>query len=320
MRTIYVLLISAGLVVVLESTFFALRLMVRRRSLEVAARLRALAAADAAYQGLLRRGRLSNSPGLAAVLRRIPLALRTERLLESADSELTVARLWGYSGLGAGAALVLGVALHLLLPIAVVLVVVGVLVPTALVWAAAARRSRKLSEQLPEALDMMSRSLRAGHAISAAFQMVATEMPSPVNLEFGRAFEEQRLGRSLDSAILHMTERSPNNRDIKIFAVSAVIQRETGGNFSEILQGIAETIRARYRFEGKLRAITAEGRASGFILSVLPIVFAALLLLVNPGYLTPLFADRSGHYIILYALLTWAAGVLWLYRLTKVAL
>jgi tight adherence protein B len=165
---------------------------------------------------------------------------------------------------------------------------------------------------------MMARSLRAGHAISGALELVATEMPRPVGLEFARVFEEQRLGLPLEEAIVHMTKRLPANRDVKIVAVSVIIQRETGGNMAEILTGIAETIRARYRFEGKLRGITAEGRASALVLGLLPLAFAALLQFIHPRYLDPLFDSPTGRLALGYAIVSWGLGLLVLHRMAKV--
>jgi tight adherence protein B len=117
--------------------------------------------------------------------------------------------------------------------------------------------------------------------------------------------------------IVQMTERAPANRDLKIFAVSALIQRETGGNLAEILGNIAETIRARYRFYGKLRALTAEGRASAVVLGALPIVVAAVLRVLNPRYFG-LFLSPGGQFIVLFAVVMWLVGVVWLVSLTKV--
>jgi tight adherence protein B len=227
-----------------------------------------------------------------------------------------VAQLFAWSILAAMAGAVGGSALRLG-ALALLTTAVGLGVPTTLLLLARDRRSRRLSEQLPEALDMMARSLRAGHALTAAFEVVASEMPEPVAVEFGRAFESQKLGLSAERAIAQMTERVPSNRDLKIFAVSSAIQRETGGNMAEILGNIAETIRARYKFYGKLRALTAEGRASAAILGALPIVVSLLLRVVNPGYLVPLFTTPGGHGILALAAALWASGLFWLYRLTQ---
>ncbi len=320
MRTLFVIALSLGLVVALEALYYGARSVFRRRSQELKRRLQALGQTGGGESNLLRRGRFASSPVLDSMLRAMPLARRTERFLESTDSQLSVAQLWGYSAALTGGVLAATIALRLAFLPMLILVAGAALTPTVLLLVAADRRSRKLSEQLPEALDMMSRSLRAGHAISAALKMVATEMPEPVSVEFGRVFEEQRLGLALEQAILHMTLRAPRNRDLKIFAVSTIIQRETGGNLAELLAGIAETIRARYRFQGKLRALTAEGRASGLILALLPLVFVLVLQVLNPRYFVPLLTEPAGHAIVAYAFASWVAGILWLYRLTKVDL
>jgi len=320
MRSLFILLLSLALVAGLEAAYYGVRYLFERRSEELRRRLQALGQSGGLESSLLRRGRLAAAPTLDALLRAIRPARWAERLLESADSRLTVAQLWTYSGLAAIAALLLAMALRLPALPGLALVVGAGSAPTLLLSGAAERRARKLSEQLPEALDMMARSLRAGHAIGAAFQMVAGEMPEPVSVEFGRAFEEQRLGLPLEQAIMHMVDRSPRNRDLKILAISTIIQKETGGNLAGLLSGIAETIRARYRFQGKVRSLTAEGRASGFVLALLPIVFVVALQTLNPGYFAPLFTERLGNLILLYAATTWIGGVLWLYRLTKVDL
>lgn len=319
MTTLYILAVAAGVVVALEGLFHGVRLLARHRSEELRRRVQGVAS-TAPPEALLKRGRIAEHPAVGQFLRSIPFAVRTERLLEAAASHLTVARLWGYSL----ALLLIAALASLLLRLAfvptLVLVLVAPALPTALLLAAAHRRSRAISEQLPDALDMMARSLRAGHATSSALQMVATEMPEPVNVEFARAFEEQRLGLPLEEAIANISLRMPNNRDLKIFAVSAIVQKQTGGNLAEVLGSIADTIRARYRFEGKLRGLTAEGRASALILALLPLAFVAILQFMNRGYLSPLLQPGYGRLILFYAVCSWAIGLVWLYRLTKVDL
>ncbi len=121
----------------------------------------------------------------------------------------------------------------------------------------------------------------------------------------------------MEQAIVQMTERAPGNRDLRIFAVSTLIQQETGGNLAEMLGNIAETIRARYRFYGKLRALTAEGRASGLVLAALPFVTIGAMRVVNPGYIA-LFWEDGGRGALVLAVALWLLGVAWLVRLTKV--
>jgi tight adherence protein B len=180
------------------------------------------------------------------------------------------------------------------------------------------RRSQKLSEQLPEALDMIVRSLRAGHGVSAGFKLVATEMPVPIAVEFGRCFEEQNVGVEFRVAVENMTKRVPQNLDLRIFAVSVVIQHETGGNLVEILEQIAGMLRERFKFYGKLRALTAEGRVSGIVLGSLPFVSAVLISILNPEYLVPLFVDPIGRMVLFAGVVSWVLGFLWLRTLAQV--
>jgi tight adherence protein B len=319
MRTAFIIALSIALVVALEATYYGVRFVLRRKSEELRRRMQALAKGEA-DSTLLRKGRFAANAELDSWLRTVALARRAERLLESADSRLDVARLCAYSCAIAVGTVVVSIVLHFSFAPMLALTVGGASLPTLLLVVAADRRALKISEQLPEALDMMSRSLRAGHATSVAFQMVATEMPDPVSVEFGRAFEEQRLGLPLEQAIVHMTERAAKNRDLKIFATSLILQKETGGNLAELLAGLADTIRARYRFQGKVRALTAEGRASGLVLALIPLGFVAALQVLNPGYFKPLMEQPVGHTIVLYAVMAWVGGVVWLHRLTKVDL
>ncbi|BDG01209.1 type II secretion system F family protein [Anaeromyxobacter oryzae] len=318
MRQLLVILFCVIGIGVLEGTRQLVRWSRERRRDELKRRLEAVAGdRSGAGATLLRRDRLAATPWLDALLRHVPLAIRAEKLLSQADSRLTVAQLFSLTALALCAGVAVAAVLRLGLLLGVMFGLASTAVPYLLLVLARTSRSRKLSEQLPEALDMMSRSLRAGHALTSAFQIVATEMPDPVSIEFGRAFESQRLGLPVHSAIVQMTERAPGNRDLKIFAVSAVIQRETGGNLAEILGNIAETIRARYRFYGKLRALTAEGRASGIILGALPILMALILRIVNPTYFLVLLSP-TGQLILAFAAGMWLIGVVWLVMLTRV--
>jgi tight adherence protein B len=232
---------------------------------------------------------------------------------------ITVARLLTYCGLAAGGAAIAG-ALLSGMGLALFLGALGAVVPLLIALLARERRNAKLSEQLPEALDMMARSLRAGHSLASAFKMVATELPAPISVEFGRAFEEQNLGMPFESAVIQMTKRAPDNRELKIFAVSVILQKETGGNLVEIAEGLAELVRQRYRFYGKVRTLTAEGRLSSYVLGALPILTGGFLAASNPAYISLLVTNRTGHFFLGYAVITWIVGFLWMRRMAKVTL
>ncbi len=117
-----------------------------------------------------------------------------------------------------------------------------------------------------------------------------------------------------------MTRRAPDNQDLKIFALSVIVQKETGGNLVEIIEKIADTVRARYRFQGKLAGLTAEGRMSSYIVGALPFLTLVFMLFANRPYVMPLFTTEPGHYILGVALFTWTLGFLWMKSMTKVTI
>lgn len=318
MTLVLAILGSIALIAAIEGVRSAVRFLSERRTAQLQRRLQSLGHPEDADRDLLRRGRFARTAWLDAALRAFAPAQRAERLLEQASSSLTVAQLAGFSAALGGTALFLLLALGREPPLAFTGMATAAVMPLAWLAVVRGRRSRRLSEQLPEALATMARSLRAGHALTTSFEVVATEMPEPVSLEFARAFEEQRLGLPFEQAVMSMMARSPSNGDLKIFAVSTVIQKETGGNLAEILDNIAATIRDRYRFYGKLRTLTAEGRASGIILGILPFLVALLMNFLNPSYLATLLETPMGRGILAYAVASWLVGLTWMMRMTRV--
>ncbi len=314
MRAALILFVSLALVGLLEGAFQLYRFLSGRRQGELRRRL-GTAGPVQVDSLLLRQGRFASLPGLDGWLSSLRWARRIEHLLEQADSRMTVAQLCGFSMLGAVAGGLASFWIGMIPGLAVA--AAGTLAPVLLLVEARERRSRKLSQQLPEALDMMARSLRAGHALSAAFELASTEMPEPISVEFARAFEEQRLGMPLDRVVLEMAARAPRNGDLKIFAVSTVIQRETGGNLAEILEGIGHTIRERYRLFGKVRALTAEARASAWLVSLMPLALFLFLTLTQPDYSKVLFTEPMGRALLAAGIGAWVIGVIWFARLTR---
>jgi tight adherence protein B len=318
MRAVFFALVLLVGVALVEGVYFTIAYLFARRDEELKRRLQSLGGTDRVNVSLLRQRKLSNVPTLDALLRSISPLERLESLMEQADLPITVARLITYSTALGIAALTLSLALRASLGVAFLLGGFALLVPVFYVLYLRERRNSRLSEQLPDALDMMGRSLQAGHALTTSFRLVAAEMPEPVSMEFGRAYEEQSLGLAFERTILNMTSRCPQNPDLKIFAVSVIVQKETGGNLVEILDKIASTIRERYRFFGKLKALTAEGRVSAMILGALPIVMALFMWATNPGYAQMLVSEPVGRKFLIYAIVSWVLGNLWMRRMAKV--
>jgi tight adherence protein B len=179
-------------------------------------------------------------------------------------------------------------------------------------------RNIAISELLPDALDLIGRSLQAGHGVSDAFRLVGEELPMPIARELGQVYEQHNLGRDFRECMRELAGRNPQNFDLKIFVSSVLLQRETGGNLIEILDNIAATIRARFVFQAKVRGLTAEARLSSFILGALPFVVAGGLAVLRPGYLSVLVEDDLGQRMLLVCAMLFAAGVLLMRRMAQV--
>jgi len=306
-------------VILIEAFVYTMRYLGDRRKDELKRRLSNLGSGTGgpALSGVLRMGKLAANPAIDAMLRTLSVAARMESLLEQTELEMTVAQLLAYMTGGALVGLAIGVLGSGGITLVLMPLVFGLL-PLFFVMFKRNQRSTRLSQQLPDALEMMARSLRAGHALSSAFKMVATEMPTPVSIEFGRAFESQELGMPFEKAVADMTRRAPDNQDLKIFALSVIVQKETGGNLVEIIEKIADTVRGREKFQGKLRGLTAEGRMSSYIVGGLPFVSLLFMLVSNRPYLMGLFNEDLGHYILGYGIITWSLGFMWMRKMIKV--
>ncbi len=193
-------------------------------------------------------------------------------------------------------------------------------IPIIILSSRAEERARLLSEQLPDGLDLVARSLQAGHGLSDAMRMCALEMPPPIAHEFGRVYEEHNLGRDFRECLDDLCKRNPRNFDLRIFVSSVALQRDTGGNLIEILNNISKTIRGRFIFQRKVKSLTAEARLSAIILGGLPFVVTFLIMLMQPAYLTPLVTDPIGHYMLAFSGLSFISGVVVMRRLAQIEL
>lgn len=169
------------------------------------------------------------------------------------------------------------------------------------------RRITKFIRQLPEALDLMGRSLRSGHSLGAGFGLIAQEMPDPISREFGRCFEEQNLGIPLEEALKNMSNRIPN-MDLRFMVTSIVLQRQTGGDLVEILEKIAKLVRERFKLAGQIAALTGEGRLSGIVLFCLPPALFAFIYCTNRDYVMTLFDEPIGRYMLAFAIVSQIVG------------
>lgn len=179
------------------------------------------------------------------------------------------------------------------------------------------RRMRKFEEEFPEALDLISRALKAGHAFATGLKMVADEMHEPVGPEFRKTFDEQNFGLPLKDALASLTERMPL-LDVRFFATAVLIQRETGGNLSEILENLAAVVRERFKILRQVRVYTAHGRLTGYVLLALPAFLAIALSFINPEHMQLLFREHLGHILLGIALGLQVVGYLWIKQVVKI--
>jgi tight adherence protein B len=168
-------------------------------------------------------------------------------------------------------------------------------------------RMKKFASQLPDALELVARALRAGHSLAAGLHVVAEEMPSPIADEFSRVYEEQNLGIPIDDALRNVTERVPN-LDLRFFVTSVLVQRQTGGDLAEILDKIGYVIRERFRILGQVKALTAEGRLSGIILLALPFGLFLMMLHIKYDYIEKLWTHELGVKMSIAALIMQLLG------------
>jgi len=231
------------------------------------------------------------------------------RIFEQADTSLTMPRFLLISSIMALVGAGLGAVLRVHPGILPVLGIVMGALPLLWLLMRRKRRMKAFACQLPDALDMLSRALRAGQSLPAGFNMVAGEMSPPIGTEFGRVFEEQNLGISMDESLEGMTERIPN-LDLKFFATAVILQRQTGGDLAEILDKIGHLIRERFQIWGQIQALTGEGRLSGVVLLGLPIVLFFGVYYLNTEYVMLLFTDPFGRKMLAGAVVLQVIGAL----------
>ena len=258
---------------------------------------------------LARNELMSEIPLLNRSLVRIQAALQLKRMLDQADLHITPSRLIMFSGM-AGMLAAMAVAVISISVLAMVGAgLFAASLPFVHVWWRRKKRFDAFLENLPDALDLMSRSLSAGHAFPEALHMVSTEMPEPIATEFRKTYEEQNLGLSLKLAMENLTDRIPL-LDLKMCVTAVMIQRETGGNLAEILEKVAYTIRERFRIMGDLKTLTTSSRLSAWLLCALPIFVTFVITAMNPEYMSILWKDHRGHYLIAAALFLQLTGML----------
>ncbi len=226
-----------------------------------------------------------------AALERLPLAKGLDRRLEQANLALRVGEwmtIWALSTLGAAA---LGFLLTRTALTAVLMGLAGFLIPPFWLNRRIERRRQAFADQLVDTLRLLISALQAGHGLLQAMQLAAEEMPAPTSEELGRVVQEVALGYTMNDALERLVERMPNE-ELEMVISAIAIQSEVGGKLSDILENIVETIEERVRLQGEIRALTAQQRMSGYLITGMPFILALIISVINPGYLSPLFTPE----------------------------
>jgi tight adherence protein B len=292
------------------------------REAEVEERLKTLTGATkgrgkaeaAQYKELLSSMR---NDGAGAVERFISRYLNLRVLFDQANVSLTVPNFLLICGGLAGVGLILPLVAGFSVMLGPVMAVCLAFLPVVWLLMKRKRRLKAFAAQLPEALELIARALRAGHSLAAGFNLVAQEMSDPIGGEFSRTFEEQNLGKPLDEALNGLTQRIPN-LDLKFFATAIILQRQTGGDLAEILDKIGHLVRERFQIWGQVQALTGEGSLSGIVLLALPPALFVVVYRMNPDYLMLLFTDPLGKKMLVGGIVSQLLGALLIRKIVNI--
>jgi tight adherence protein B len=266
---------------------------------------------------ILKQRRYARNNEIDRLLHKLPLAHRIDQLLLQSGLRLSVENFL----LASIGTMLLGLVLlarwPLPLGIRLLIALVFGALPLLLVRRTRAKRLVKIEEQLPEAADFIARALRAGHSFANVLQIVGNEMPEPLSGEFRTAREEINYGVPMSEALHNMAARIPLT-DLRYLIIAVLIQRESGGNLAEILANISTIIRGRLKLAAQVRVLSAEGRMSAWILGALPFVVGAMMVLINPKYVSMLWTDPVGTKVLWYAGGMIVFGILWLRKVIHI--
>lgn len=247
----------------------------------------------------------------------LPALPSVHRIFEQADVNIRPSTLTGFSLI----LLLLGFSLGWLMRIPIYLAplpgLVLFTVPWCWLWYKRNQRLKQFAAQLPDAMELLARALRAGQSLAAGMHIVSEEMPAPIATEFGRVYEEQNLGISMEDSLKAMCERVPN-LDLRFFVTAVIIQRATGGDLAEILDKIGYVIRERFRILGQVKALTGEGRLSGVVLIALCPALFFVVLYLNPAYVELLWTTEFGIKMSVFAIVMQILGAIAIKKIVSI--
>lgn len=313
-------LIFIAVVLFIEGVYLTWNSSKGPEAARVARRLRVMSAgAHGGEQNIsiVKERLLSNAPTMQRILLQIPRIGTLDRLLQQSGLSWSVAEFIGMSLLAFLVPLFAGSYFGMPLLLRLALAGAAATLPFLYVTRAKGKRLIHIEQQLPDALDLMGRAMRAGHAFPTALKMVGDEMNDPLAGEFRAAFDEVNFGISMQDALMNLATRVPST-DLRYFVIAVLIQRETGGNLSELLTSISAIIRDRLKLLGQVRVLSAEGKMSAWVLSLLPFGAALMIQLTNPKFLEVLYTDPAGRKMLLGAGVMMLLGIVVMRKIIRI--
>jgi tight adherence protein B len=318
--SVFILLVFLALVLLLEGLYLTWNAYRGPEAKRIEHRLRAMSAGGSggAEASILKQRLLSEAPALQRWLLGLPRIGELDKLLQQSGSTWSVT-------VFAVITLIVGVGAFVLVSFvpllhwafcALIAVGAGAL-PLLYILRKRHKRMQHIEQQLPDALDLISRALKAGHAFPSGLQMVSEEAKDPIAGEFRIVHDEVNFGVAVPTALMNLANRVPST-DMRYFIIAVLIQRETGGNLTELLGNISTLIRERLKLLGKVRVLSAEGRMSAWILCALPFVLAGVINLIHPKFMAVLWTDPMGLKMIYAALVMMVLGALWMRKIIRI--
>jgi len=266
---------------------------------------------------VVRDEQLSQIPALDNLLRRSERVSAIQKMLDQAGMPMRAGNFLGLSVLAGIAATVIVYTLSRRAEIAWVALMVGFLLPYSYASYKRGKRFAKFEELFPEAIDTLARAVRAGHAFTTALEMISGEVGEPVASEFRQLYEEQKFGMPVRDALINLTQRMPSV-DVKFFVTAVMLQRETGGNLAEILDNLSYVIRERFKIQRQVRVYTAQGRLTMALLMGMPPIIVTVMMILNPGFIKPLFSDPIGHTLVVAGITLQTVGYFVIRKIIKI--
>jgi len=319
MKIFIAIIIFAASIFVTEMIFYAYRTMRNPDRKKIRKRLKRFSSRknEAGLPDILQKKLLSDVPLLNKILLRIPGPQQLDRLLQQANAQyrlgvfILLTIFLALTGFFAGF-LITG---NYVLCIIIAPALAGI--PFLYLCLKKKKRMEKFQRQLPEGLELIARSLKAGHSFPSGMKLAADEFDDPLGPEFGETMDEINFGVSVPDALKNLADRI-DCPDLKFFVIAVILQRETGGNLAEIIESLAYIIRERFKLYGKIKTLAAEGNLSAMILCALPFLLIILFRFINPDYINTLFSDPAGKIMAGIALFMMVMGIFMMKKIVKI--